>query len=207
MDVMVVEVLNYEEKLNEFKEFVKKNFNIMFFVLFMLFLRNFLVFELIREILILLVVVDEIVVILIIEFVFGFLLEENILFFLFEVIVRLELLKFILKIGSVVKELFCFLFIFFLLRENNLKEKFLLLFRFMLGLLKVVLLNFGIILKSIIILKFCLKVLFNVVFVLFLFLLDVFRKDFNENINKKVNMFKYELKILFDFDFDFKLND
>lgn len=77
----------------------------------------------------------------------------------------------------------------------------------MLGLLKVVLLNFGIILKSIIILKFCLKVLFNVVFVLFLFLLDVFRKDFNENINKKVNMFKYELKILFDFDFDFKLND
>lgn len=49
---------------------------------------------------------DEIVVILIIEFVFGFLLEENILFFLFEVIVRLELLKFILKIGSVVKELF-----------------------------------------------------------------------------------------------------
>lgn len=44
MDVMVVEVLNYEEKLNEFKEFVKKNFNIMFFVLFMLFLRNFLVF-------------------------------------------------------------------------------------------------------------------------------------------------------------------
>lgn len=150
---------------------------------------------------------DEIVVILIIEFVFGFLLEENILFFLFEVIVRLELLKFILKIGSVVKELFCFLFIFFLLRENNLKEKFLLLFRFMLGLLKVVLLNFGIILKSIIILKFCLKVLFNVVFVLFLFLLDVFRKDFNENINKKVNMFKYELKILFDFDFDFKLND
>lgn len=150
---------------------------------------------------------DEIVVILIIEFVFGFLLEENILFFLFEVIVRLELLKFILKIGSVVKELFCFLFIFFLLRENNLKEKFLLLFKFMLGLLKVVLLNFGIILKSIIILKFCLKVLFNVVFVLFLFLLDVFRKDFNENINKKVNMFKYELKILFDFDFDFKLND
>lgn len=146
---------------------------------------------------------DEIVVILIIEFVFGFLLEENILFFLFEVIVRLELLKFILKIGSVVKELF----IFFLLRENNLKEKFLLLFKFMLGLLKVVLLNFGIILKSIIILKFCLKVLFNVVFVLFLFLLDVFRKDFNENINKKVNMFKYELKILFDFDFDFKLND
>lgn len=150
---------------------------------------------------------DEIVVILIIEFVFGFLLEENILFFLFEVIVRLELLKFILKIGSVVKELYCFLFIFFLLRENNLKEKFLLLFKFMLGLLKVVLLNFGIILKSIIILKFCLKVLFNVVFVLFLFLLDVFRKDFNENINKKVNMFKYELKILFDFDFDFKLND
>lgn len=150
---------------------------------------------------------DEIVVILIIEFVFGFLLEENILFFLFEVIVRLELLKFILKIGSVVEELFCFLFIFFLLRENNLKEKFLLLFKFMLGLLKVVLLNFGIILKSIIILKFCLKVLFNVVFVLFLFLLDVFRKDFNENINKKVNMFKYELKILFDFDFDFKLND
>lgn len=150
---------------------------------------------------------DEIVVILIIEFVFGFLLEENILFFLFEVIVRLELLKFILKIGSVVKELFCFLFIFFLLRENNLKEKFLLLFKFMLGLLKVVLLNFGIILKSIIILKFCVKVLFNVVFVLFLFLLDVFRKDFNENINKKVNMFKYELKILFDFDFDFKLND
>lgn len=150
---------------------------------------------------------DEIVVILIIEFVFGFLLEENILFFLFEVIVRLELLKFILKIGSVVKELFCFLFIFFLLRENNLKEKFLLLLKFMLGLLKVVLLNFGIILKSIIILKFCLKVLFNVVFVLFLFLLDVFRKDFNENINKKVNMFKYELKILFDFDFDFKLND
>lgn len=150
---------------------------------------------------------DEIVVILIIEFVFGFLLEENILFFLFEVIVRLELLKFILKIGSVVKELFCFLFIFFLLKENNLKEKFLLLFKFMLGLLKVVLLNFGIILKSIIILKFCLKVLFNVVFVLFLFLLDVFRKDFNENINKKVNMFKYELKILFDFDFDFKLND
>lgn len=150
---------------------------------------------------------DEIVVILIIEFVFGFLLEEKILFFLFEVIVRLELLKFILKIGSVVKELFCFLFIFFLLRENNLKEKFLLLFKFMLGLLKVVLLNFGIILKSIIILKFCLKVLFNVVFVLFLFLLDVFRKDFNENINKKVNMFKYELKILFDFDFDFKLND
>lgn len=150
---------------------------------------------------------DEIVVILIIEFVFGFLLEENILFFLFEVIVRLELLKFILKIGSVVKELFCFLFIFFLLRENNLKEKFLLLFKFMLGLIKVVLLNFGIILKSIIILKFCLKVLFNVVFVLFLFLLDVFRKDFNENINKKVNMFKYELKILFDFDFDFKLND
>lgn len=150
---------------------------------------------------------DEIVVILIIEFVFGFLLEENILFFLFEVIVRLELLKFILKIGSVVKELFCFLFIFFLLRENNLKEKFLLLFKFMLGLLKVVLLNFGIILKSIIILKFCLKVLFNVVFVLFFFLLDVFRKDFNENINKKVNMFKYELKILFDFDFDFKLND
>lgn len=150
---------------------------------------------------------DEIVVILIIEFVFGFLLEENILFFLFEVIVRLELLKFILKIGSVVKELFCFLFIFFLLRENNLKEKFLLLFKFMLGLLKVVLLNFGIILKSIIILKFCLKVLFNNVFVLFLFLLDVFRKDFNENINKKVNMFKYELKILFDFDFDFKLND
>lgn len=150
---------------------------------------------------------DEIVVILIIEFVFGFLLEENILFFLFEVIVRLELLKFILKLGSVVKELFCFLFIFFLLRENNLKEKFLLLFKFMLGLLKVVLLNFGIILKSIIILKFCLKVLFNVVFVLFLFLLDVFRKDFNENINKKVNMFKYELKILFDFDFDFKLND
>lgn len=150
---------------------------------------------------------DEIVVILIIEFVFGFLLEENIFFFLFEVIVRLELLKFILKIGSVVKELFCFLFIFFLLRENNLKEKFLLLFKFMLGLLKVVLLNFGIILKSIIILKFCLKVLFNVVFVLFLFLLDVFRKDFNENINKKVNMFKYELKILFDFDFDFKLND
>lgn len=150
---------------------------------------------------------DEIVVILIIEFVFGFLLEENILFFLFEVIVRLELLKFILKIGSVVKELFGFLFIFFLLRENNLKEKFLLLFKFMLGLLKVVLLNFGIILKSIIILKFCLKVLFNVVFVLFLFLLDVFRKDFNENINKKVNMFKYELKILFDFDFDFKLND
>lgn len=146
---------------------------------------------------------DEIVVILIIEFVFGFLLEEKILFFLFEVIVRLELLKFILKIGSVVKELF----IFFLLRENNLKEKFLLLFKFMLGLLKVVLLNFGIILKSIIILKFCLKVLFNVVFVLFLFLLDVFRKDFNENINKKVNMFKYELKILFDFDFDFKLND
>lgn len=146
---------------------------------------------------------DEIVVILIIEFVFGFLLEENILFFLFEVIVRLELLKFILKIGSVVKELF----IFFLLRENNLKEKFLLLLKFMLGLLKVVLLNFGIILKSIIILKFCLKVLFNVVFVLFLFLLDVFRKDFNENINKKVNMFKYELKILFDFDFDFKLND
>lgn len=146
---------------------------------------------------------DEIVVILIIEFVFGFLLEENILFFLFEVIVRLELLKFILKIGSVVKELF----IFFLLRENNLKEKFLLLFKFMLGLLKVVLLNFGIILKSIIILKFCLKVLFNVVFVLFLFLLDVFRKDFNENINNKVNMFKYELKILFDFDFDFKLND
>lgn len=144
---------------------------------------------------------------MIIEFVFGFLLEENILFFLFEVIVRLELLKFILKIGSVVKELFCFLFIFFLLRENNLKEKFLLLFKFMLGLLKVVLLNFGIILKSIIILKFCLKVLFNVVFVLFLFLLDVFRKDFNENINKKVNMFKYELKILFDFDFDFKLND
>lgn len=62
---------------------------------------------------------DEIVVILIIEFVFGFLLEEKILFFLFEVIVRLELLKFILKIGSVVKELFCFLFIFFLLRENN----------------------------------------------------------------------------------------
>lgn len=150
---------------------------------------------------------DEIVVILIIEFVFGFLLEKKILFFLFEVIVRLELLKFILKIGSVVKELFCFLFIFFLLRENNLKEKFLLLFKFMLGLLKVVLLNFGIILKSIIILKFCLKVLFNVVFVLFLFLLDVFRKDFNENINKKVNMFKYELKILFDFDFDFKLND
>lgn len=150
---------------------------------------------------------DEIVVILIIEFVFGFLLEEKILFFLFEVIVRLELLKFILKIGSVVKELFCFLFIFFLLRENNLKEKFLLLLKFMLGLLKVVLLNFGIILKSIIILKFCLKVLFNVVFVLFLFLLDVFRKDFNENINKKVNMFKYELKILFDFDFDFKLND
>lgn len=150
---------------------------------------------------------DEIVVILIIEFVFGFLLEEKFLFFLFEVIVRLELLKFILKIGSVVKELFCFLFIFFLLRENNLKEKFLLLFKFMLGLLKVVLLNFGIILKSIIILKFCLKVLFNVVFVLFLFLLDVFRKDFNENINKKVNMFKYELKILFDFDFDFKLND
>lgn len=150
---------------------------------------------------------DEIVVILIIEFVFGFLLEEKILFFLFEVIVRLELLKCILKIGSVVKELFCFLFIFFLLRENNLKEKFLLLFKFMLGLLKVVLLNFGIILKSIIILKFCLKVLFNVVFVLFLFLLDVFRKDFNENINKKVNMFKYELKILFDFDFDFKLND
>lgn len=150
---------------------------------------------------------DEIVVILIIEFVFGFLLEEKILFFLFEVIVRLELLKFILKIGSVVKELFYFLFIFFLLRENNLKEKFLLLFKFMLGLLKVVLLNFGIILKSIIILKFCLKVLFNVVFVLFLFLLDVFRKDFNENINKKVNMFKYELKILFDFDFDFKLND
>lgn len=150
---------------------------------------------------------DEIVVILIIEFVFGFLLEENILFFLFEVIVRLELLKFILKIGSVVKELFCILFIVFLLRENNLKEKFLLLFKFMLGLLKVVLLNFGIILKSIIILKFCLKVLFNVVFVLFLFLLDVFRKDFNENINKKVNMFKYELKILFDFDFDFKLND
>lgn len=150
---------------------------------------------------------DEIVVILIIEFVFGFLLEENSLFFLFEVIVRLELLKFILKIGSVVKELFCFLFIFFLLRENNLKEKFLLLFKFMLGLLKVVLLNFGIILKSIIILKFCVKVLFNVVFVLFLFLLDVFRKDFNENINKKVNMFKYELKILFDFDFDFKLND
>lgn len=150
---------------------------------------------------------DEIVVILIIEFVFGFLLEEKILFFLFEVIVRLELLKFILKIGSVVKELFCFLFIFFLLRENNLKEKFLLLFKFMLGLLKVVLLNFGIILKSIIILKFCLKVLFNVVFVLFLFLLDVFRKDFNENMNKKVNMFKYELKILFDFDFDFKLND
>lgn len=150
---------------------------------------------------------DEIVVILIIEFVFVFLLEENILFFLFEVIVRLELLKFILKIGSVVKELFCFLFIFFLLRENNLKDKFLLLFKFMLGLLKVVLLNFGIILKSIIILKFCLKVLFNVVFVLFLFLLDVFRKDFNENINKKVNMFKYELKILFDFDFDFKLND
>lgn len=144
---------------------------------------------------------------MIIEFVFGFLLEEKILFFLFEVIVRLELLKFILKIGSVVKELFCFLFIFFLLRENNLKEKFLLLFKFMLGLLKVVLLNFGIILKSIIILKFCLKVLFNVVFVLFLFLLDVFRKDFNENINKKVNMFKYELKILFDFDFDFKLND
>lgn len=44
MDVMVVEVLNYEEKLNEFKEFVKKNFNIMFFVLFMSFLRNFLVF-------------------------------------------------------------------------------------------------------------------------------------------------------------------
>lgn len=44
MDVMVVEVLNYDEKLNEFKEFVKKNFNIMFFVLFMLFLRNFLVF-------------------------------------------------------------------------------------------------------------------------------------------------------------------
>lgn len=44
MDVMVVEVLNYEEKLKEFKEFVKKNFNIMFFVLFMLFLRNFLVF-------------------------------------------------------------------------------------------------------------------------------------------------------------------
>lgn len=150
---------------------------------------------------------DEIVVILIIEFVFGFLLEEKILFFLFEVIVRLELLKFILKIGSVVKELFCFLFIFLLLRENNLKEKFLLLFKFMLELLKVVLLNFGIILKSIIILKFCLKVLFNVVFVLFLFLLDVFRKDFNENINKKVNMFKYELKILFDFDFDFKLND
>lgn len=150
---------------------------------------------------------DEIVVILIIEFVFGFLLEENILFFLFEVIVRLELLKFKLKIGSVVKELFCILFIVFLLRENNLKEKFLLLFKFMLGLLKVVLLNFGIILKSIIILKFCLKVLFNVVFVLFLFLLDVFRKDFNENINKKVNMFKYELKILFDFDFDFKLND
>lgn len=150
---------------------------------------------------------DEIVVILIIEFVFGFLLEEKILFFLFEVIVRLELLKFILKIGSVVKELFCILFIVFLLRENNLKEKFLLLFKFMLGLLKVVLLNFGIILKSIIILKFCLKVLFNVVFVLFLFLLDVFRKDFNENINKKVNMFKYELKILFDFDFDFKLND
>lgn len=150
---------------------------------------------------------DEIVVILIIEFVFGFLLEENILFFLFEVIVRLELLKFILKIGSVVKELFCFLFIFFLLRENNLNEKNLILFKFMLGLLKVVLLNFGIILKSIIILKFCLKVLFNVVFVLFLFLLDVFRKDFNENINKKVNMFKYELKILFDFDFDFKLND
>lgn len=150
---------------------------------------------------------DEIVVILIIEFVFGFLLEEKILFFLFEVIVRLELLKCILKIGSVVKELFCFLFIFFLLRENNLKEKFLLLFKFMLGLLKVVLLNFGIILKSIIILKFCVKVLFNVVFVLFLFLLDVFRKDFNENINKKVNMFKYELKILFDFDFDFKLND
>lgn len=150
---------------------------------------------------------DEIVVILIIEFVFGFLLEENILFFLFEVIVRLELLKFILKIGSVVKELFCFLFIFFLLRENNLNEKNLILFKFILGLLKVVLLNFGIILKSIIILKFCLKVLFNVVFVLFLFLLDVFRKDFNENINKKVNMFKYELKILFDFDFDFKLND
>lgn len=150
---------------------------------------------------------DEIVVILIIEFVFGFLLEEKILFFLFEVIVRLELLKFILKIGSVVKELFCFLFIFFLLRENNLNEKNLILFKFMLGLLKVVLLNFGIILKSIIILKFCLKVLFNVVFVLFLFLLDVFRKDFNENINKKVNMFKYELKILFDFDFDFKLND
>lgn len=150
---------------------------------------------------------DEIVVILIIEFVFGFLLEENILFFLFEVIVRLELLKFILKIGSVVKELFCFLFIFFLLRENNLNEKNLILFKFMLGLLKVVLLNFGIILKSIIILKFCLKVLFNVVFVLFLFLLDVFRKDFNENINKKVDMFKYELKILFDFDFDFKLND
>lgn len=150
---------------------------------------------------------DEIIVILIIEFVFGFLLEENILFFLFEVIVRLELLKFILKIGSVVKELFCFLFIFFLLRENNLNEKNLILFKFMLGLLKVVLLNFGIILKSIIILKFCLKVLFNVVFVLFLFLLDVFRKDFNENINKKVNMFKYELKILFDFDFDFKLND
>lgn len=150
---------------------------------------------------------DEIVVILIIEFVFGFLLEENILFFLFEVIVRLELLKFILKIGSVVKELFCFLFIFFLLRENNLNEKNFILFKFMLGLLKVVLLNFGIILKSIIILKFCLKVLFNVVFVLFLFLLDVFRKDFNENINKKVNMFKYELKILFDFDFDFKLND
>lgn len=144
---------------------------------------------------------------MIIEFVFGFLLEENILFFLFEVIVRLELLKFILKIGSVVKELFCFLFIFFLLRENNLNEKNLILFKFMLGLLKVVLLNFGIILKSIIILKFCLKVLFNVVFVLFLFLLDVFRKDFNENINKKVNMFKYELKILFDFDFDFKLND
>lgn len=207
MDVTVAEVPNYEEKLNEFKEFVKKNPNTTFPAPPMPPPRNPPASQLTRETSTPLVVADEIAVISTTEPVPGPSLEENTPLPPSEAIVRPEPSKPTLKTGSVAKEPSRPPSIPLLPRENNLKEKSLPPSKPTLGSPKVALSNSGTIPKSTTISKPRLKALSNVVPAPPPPPSDVFRKDFNENTNKKANMFKYEPKIPFDPDFDFKPND
>lgn len=207
IDVAAAEVPNYEEKLNEFVEFVKKNPNTTFPAPPMPPPRKPPASQLTRETTNSVVVPDEIAVISITESVPRPSLVEDTSLPPSELIVSPETSKPTLKTKSVAKEPIRPPSIPLLPKENIVKEKSLPPSKPTLGSPKVALSNSGTKPKSATISKPRLKTLLNAVPAPPLPPSDVFRKDFNENTNKKANMLKYEPKIPFDPDFDYKPND
>lgn len=209
MDVAAVEVPNYEEKLNEFKEFVKKNPNTKFPAPPVPPPRKPPVSQQTKETSTPLVGPDEIAINSTTESVPGPPLVEDTSLPPSEPIVRPEPSKPRLKTESVAKKPSRPPSKPLLPKENNVKEKSLPPSKPMLGSPKVALSNSGTKPKSTSLIKPRLKTLTpsNAVPSPPPPPSDVFRKDFNENTNKKAEAFKYEPKIPFDPDFDFKPND